>query len=300
MHSAAIEGHFAVAKLLLEEGANPNSTNKEGKTPIHSAAFMGRDVVVALLIKKGSDVNAIDYEGDTPLHSTTGMSWDAGQGSANAAEILIEHNANLSAINKEGYTPLQTAVILHCAGIVKVLVENGADVNFLTDWGQSALDLSRMGGCPDITNFLEQHGAQQGKVREYYEAELSGKVAATMAIKELTRMSEKLTKESDKSDKSWGRFWKELKGLKEGSPHIAVPRGRELQHAIIESVIPIPDIMADQAKRCTICRMEFGGLFAKNLQPFLVVVDPEIQLSFQESQYVVVCNKCVDLFEIGK
>lgn len=58
LHFAAIKDRKAIAKLLLEKGANVNAKNKNRVTPLHFAAYEGHEDIVQLLIEKGADVNA--------------------------------------------------------------------------------------------------------------------------------------------------------------------------------------------------------------------------------------------------
>ena len=66
LHSAAGNGHEAVARLLLEAGADPNTKGIYGGTPLHDAAY-GHASVARLLLEAGADLNAKDNEGETPL-----------------------------------------------------------------------------------------------------------------------------------------------------------------------------------------------------------------------------------------
>ncbi len=49
MHLAANFGHLAIAKRLLEGGADPTLRNKDGKTAVDYARQRGKSEVVALL-----------------------------------------------------------------------------------------------------------------------------------------------------------------------------------------------------------------------------------------------------------
>ena len=75
LHSAAFYGRTDVAKLLLKHGANINSLDANGETPLHRAAFAYSRTsieVARLLINQGADVNAIakSHSHKTPLDMT--------------------------------------------------------------------------------------------------------------------------------------------------------------------------------------------------------------------------------------
>lgn len=58
LHTAAANGDVENAKVLLQQGANPNATSKNGVPALASAAHRGYLPVVKLLLESGSDVNA--------------------------------------------------------------------------------------------------------------------------------------------------------------------------------------------------------------------------------------------------
>ncbi len=53
--SAAVFDKPAMAKLLIDAGADLNFTNNDGSTPLISAAFFGRPEIVQLLLDAGAD-----------------------------------------------------------------------------------------------------------------------------------------------------------------------------------------------------------------------------------------------------
>lgn len=65
---------FDVARVLLAKGADVNSKNKGGWTPLISAAYDGRADVVKILIDKGADINASckAFHGTGPFMTTLG------------------------------------------------------------------------------------------------------------------------------------------------------------------------------------------------------------------------------------
>ena len=60
-------GHKEIAKLLLKAGADVNSIDKNGLTPLHSAAQKGLKDTVEVLLQAGAYINAKSKSGKTPL-----------------------------------------------------------------------------------------------------------------------------------------------------------------------------------------------------------------------------------------
>jgi len=58
LHVAAHCGHVRVAKLLLDERADPNAKALNGFTPLHIACKKNRIKVVELLLKYGAFIKA--------------------------------------------------------------------------------------------------------------------------------------------------------------------------------------------------------------------------------------------------
>lgn len=51
---AAYHGHADLVTLLLSHGANPNSLNDRGQSPLAGAVFKGEDKVVEVCVKFSS------------------------------------------------------------------------------------------------------------------------------------------------------------------------------------------------------------------------------------------------------
>lgn len=82
LHDAVDKSQLAVAKFLIDQGADVSATTKDGRTPLHIAAQHGNVALVSLLLDRGASVNALDRKGWTPL--ARAEKW----GHADAATLL--------------------------------------------------------------------------------------------------------------------------------------------------------------------------------------------------------------------
>jgi hypothetical protein len=121
---AAIRGHEAVVKLLLEKGAELESKdNGSGRTPLSWAAEKGHETVVKLLLEKGAELESKDKdEGRTPLW------WAAVRGHEAVVKLLLEKGAELESKDNRGRTPLSWAAERGHEAVVKLLLEKGAEL----------------------------------------------------------------------------------------------------------------------------------------------------------------------------
>ena len=161
LHAASIKGHFDVASLLLERGADPNSRDVIFRVPLHRVSQGGLVImmesslrIAQLLVDNGADVNvAGDFDDDTPLHTA------ALSGYRNIAELLVESGANLDAQNRDQRTPLHLACYNEELDVPHFLIHRGSDVNArdTSDW--TPLHNASHFGYSDLAQLLIDHGA---------------------------------------------------------------------------------------------------------------------------------------------
>lgn len=106
-------GSLAVARLLIESGADVNITDSRGLAPIHRIMMItqadNRWQMLELLMKHGAQINAQAEDGSTMLHITVSM---------NDIDWITRINRKYGQIlnydlrNKDGHTPLELAIKL--------------------------------------------------------------------------------------------------------------------------------------------------------------------------------------------
>ena len=106
--------HDATLKLLLERGADPNTGNIIGATPLHLASCIdGRPNMVRMLLHHGANVDAKNKYGQTALY-------DALQSNElECCELLLTAGADVDTQDAEGVTPQQLLVPPQAAALLQ-------------------------------------------------------------------------------------------------------------------------------------------------------------------------------------
>ncbi|KIJ96419.1 hypothetical protein K443DRAFT_107302 [Laccaria amethystina LaAM-08-1] len=98
---ASYEGHEAIAKLLINNGADVNAQGGEYGNALQAASFCGHEIIAKLLIENGADVNAQGGEYGNALQAA--LFW----GHEAVAKLLIEKGADVNAQEGEYGNDLQ-------------------------------------------------------------------------------------------------------------------------------------------------------------------------------------------------
>lgn len=115
-----IRRRFEVVQLLLSKGADVNTKDVNGKTPLHYAAEHGNARFARLLIANGAEVNARNHYSETPL--CTAVIW----GYKDMVELLIASDADVNVNARGGRTPLRIAIDMDYHALSDLLREKGA------------------------------------------------------------------------------------------------------------------------------------------------------------------------------
>jgi ankyrin repeat protein len=159
-------GNVAVARLLLEHGANP--TDGEG---LYHAAQHDHTECLALLVSFGANVHKGPNEnGNTPLHflAAHAPENEIADTAMRGLRWLLEHGADPNVTSypgvkdqpQAGETPLhRAAVVGHGEEILRALVEHGARVELRRDDGATAYQLAMRAGNTSGAAYLASVGA---------------------------------------------------------------------------------------------------------------------------------------------
>jgi class 3 adenylate cyclase len=118
---AVIAGNITAAIVSIRAGADVNGLDTRaeagpnGRRPLNWAAIRNDTAMIRALLDAGANINSANRSGFTPLHH-------AGEaGSKEAATLLIINGANLTLKNRNGQTPEQIATENHHSEVAEIL-----------------------------------------------------------------------------------------------------------------------------------------------------------------------------------
>ena len=104
--------------ILLEMGADINSPDIVGWTPLLWAAKAGNVGVAELLLERGVFTDHVDIDGNTALHVAAHFN------QVETTRILMNNGASLLVLNKRGMTCLDVAIEAQNNEVVMVIVKH--------------------------------------------------------------------------------------------------------------------------------------------------------------------------------
>ena len=128
---AARIGDDIQTEILLNEGADINSRDADGRTPLHLAAQNGNFDVARVLLGHRIDVDAKSYARGNPderkMHGqATALYLAADKGHEEIIDLLLTHKANVNLANWSNRTPLmQASKYGHTACVARLLAAGG-------------------------------------------------------------------------------------------------------------------------------------------------------------------------------
>lgn len=77
--------------MLLENGADPNATDKLESTPLHRASAKGNYRLIQLLLKQSASTNIQDSQGNTPLYEWISIRLIQQRGCWHKHTVVVEY-----------------------------------------------------------------------------------------------------------------------------------------------------------------------------------------------------------------
>jgi len=129
-------------RLLLETNVDVNLRDAYGQTALAYVAWWGHYSIASLLIDRGAEVNCRDkYHGRTPL------SYAAGEGHLETVSVLLaKAGTDTDSMSASDRTALSYAAESGHEEIIKLLLERGANSNLKSKADQRPADSARMAG----------------------------------------------------------------------------------------------------------------------------------------------------------
>ena len=152
LHWSAYAQNHECVRLLLAAKADINAKDRHGNTAFSIALYnteIDNPDLVEILISHGADIESINEDGWTPLHLA------AWRNNAKCLSLLLRKGADINAKDSYGNNTLKIAIIFNCHQAVKTLLDHGgSDYDIKDVFGQTWLHLAALYGDLDMIEIL--------------------------------------------------------------------------------------------------------------------------------------------------
>ncbi|RTE81426.1 hypothetical protein BHE90_004097 [Fusarium euwallaceae] len=153
LHVATSKGFTEMVRLLVEAGADLNSTTPIGGTPLILAVANDSEDCTKALLEYDLDLDTKDVLGFTALHCVPSP------GGLSIAKLLVNRGASLEIRNNDGRSVLDLAIMSKDAPLVEFLLDKKADINAAANSSGAALHVGASMGDIGMVKLLVREGA---------------------------------------------------------------------------------------------------------------------------------------------
>jgi ankyrin repeat protein len=151
---AARQGYVGVADLLISAGAVVSPPGRT--TPLHEAVQARNADMAGFLLSRGAEINSLDEHGNTPLFYA--VETRAGTPGLEIARLLLDAGAAPDARSPGGATPLLRAVESGKKEEAALLLSRGADPDAADAAGRTPLSAAQASGDRQMMALLGTRG----------------------------------------------------------------------------------------------------------------------------------------------
>jgi len=180
LHNAVRFRHRDTTELLIQNGANVNAKNNDGKTPVHYAVLLGSTEVIRMLLVAGADIDSISLNirsliltgdvrvvnpliaksGDVDAKDESGCTMLHFADDTSVVELLLDKGANIDIKDNEySFTPLHYAARFGREDVADVLIARGANINAKDKWDFQPIHWAAYHDRADVIELLLSKGA---------------------------------------------------------------------------------------------------------------------------------------------
>ena len=148
LNAAVFHDDTKKLRSLIEQGADPNVSDRHGTTALHIASIYGNQPAAKILLPMIHDLNTGNRWGYTALH------YAAEHGHTEILQLLISNGADIKQQNTFGQTPLHVAARFPNTALTKLLLAAGADPHMRDGDGRLAIDIAKQRQNEQVSRFL--------------------------------------------------------------------------------------------------------------------------------------------------
>ncbi|XP_075541879.1 E3 ubiquitin-protein ligase MIB2-like isoform X2 [Dermacentor variabilis] len=178
LHLAARANNYSVARTLVTQGkCTVDLKNTQQQTALFTAVFTGNCALIELLLGAGADINTTNKDGDTPMHMALAMRSHLRMQSLDPAEVEA-----ITAIVKKLLENPQPGVDSTLA-LASFLAAKGADLHRKNKYGKTPLEMAGSAAVVELLlSWQTQKGDAENKVGSTESAAAAGDAGSSSCI----------------------------------------------------------------------------------------------------------------------